>query len=295
VSIAAACLLAVCAYATSADDDKPPLTWAVVDLPPVYILADQPSVENLGDGVSDRLLRMTIGAMPEYRHTVMRMTLPRVLLEMRNGTPLCIMNVQRSPERDAVAYSTPLLLAPSLSIVMRDDVLKQHPTWRDGVPLHELVKDANLHGIYLADRTFGPQLDIIIQSPDNVGLKPNNGATGINMLKMIALGRADYSLDYPAMLAYLSRGSNLGKRLMSVPIAESAAFVEGHVLCTRSDWGKAAVTRIDEVLRDLAATPAYRESLYRWLPRDELARDRKSLDRFFDQRARKRYCSPSCP
>jgi uncharacterized protein (TIGR02285 family) len=188
-----------------------------------------------------------------------------------------------------------MLIAPSITVILRDDVLRLHPTWRGGVSLRELVKAPDLHGIYLADRSFGPTLDPIIQSQDNMGLKPNNGATGVNMLKMIALRRADYSLDYPAMLAYLSRGSDLSKHLVSIPIAESPAFVEGHVLCTRNAWGEAAVQRIDEVLRELAATPAYREALYHWLPAESLQRDRKALDRFFDQRASRRYCSPSCP
>jgi len=297
----AGCMLAAAVLAAPlaswADTPKAPerITWAVIDLPPVYILAEEPTVENLGEGVSDRILRMVIHAMPDYQHQIVRMNLPRALLEMRNGAPICMMNVQRNPERDAVAHSTPLLMAPSLTVVLRDDVLRAHPEWRDGVPLRELVREPSLHGIYLADRSFGPTLDTIIQSPDNVGLKPNNGATGVNMLKMIALGRADYSLDYPAMLAYLSRGSDLSKHLVSLPITESPAFVEGHVLCTRNAWGEAAVRRIDGVLRDLAATKDYREALYRWLPADALRRDRKALDRFFDQRASKLYCSPDCP
>ena len=294
--VLAAAMLAV-PHDAWADAPKQPehITWAVLDLPPVYILADEPSVENLGEGVSDRILRMVIQAMPDYEHQIVRMNLPRALLEMRNGAPLCMMNVQRSPERDAVSYSTPLLMAPSLSIVLRDDVLRSHPGWRDGVSLHDLIRDRALHGIYLAGRSFGPALDAIIQSQDNVGLKPNSGATGANLLKMIAIGRADYSLDYPAMLAYLSRGSDLSRHLVSLPITESPPYVEGHVLCTRNAWGEAAVRRIDGVLRDLAGTKDYREALYRWLPADELRRDRKALDRFFDQRASKLYCSPDCP
>jgi uncharacterized protein (TIGR02285 family) len=270
------------------------ITWAMYDLAPSYIVRGTPTVDTLGDGIADRLLGMLIKALPEYDHQIALMTMPRILLEMQADKPVCSVNVLRSPERERVAYFTPLLLTPAPQLILSVHLLKQHPEWKNGVSLATLVNDKVLKGQYLAGRSFGDKLDGIIQSSSNVSMKSNSGATGSNALKMISIGRADYTIEYPELLTVLLRnGEELGN-LTAIPILDTNQFVEGYVMCSRNSAGLDVIRRIDAILKEHAASREYQLALENWLQPDEARRHRRDYAHFYKTRASTLYCETDC-
>lgn len=292
---AALALFFACLLDATAASARDKITWAIYDVPPSYIVRGTPTPDTLGDGISDRLLGLLIKALPEYDHEIVLMTMPRALTEMRAGSQVCLVNAVRTPERVRVAYSTPLLITPAPQLVLSARLLDQHPTWQRGVSLATMIANPNLNGQYIAGRSFGDKLDAIVQSPANIAMKPNSGATASNALKMVALGRADYTIEYPQLLTYLAKTNEVPADLTTVPLLDANPFLEGHVLCARTAWGLAATRRIDGALQQLAATPAYRLALERWLPKDELRRHQGDYDRYYATRASKRFCHADCP
>ena len=272
-----------------------PLTWAIYDLAPSYIVEGTPTPGDLGKGIGDTLLRMLIKSMPEYEHKVVLMTMPRIMAEMQAGRPICMVNALRSPERSKLAYSTPLLLTPAPQLVLKAGLLARHPAWKSGVSLAELTTDARLQGQYQTGRSFGEKIDAVVHAPGNVGLKANSGATAANSLRMIDIGRADYTIEYPVLVALRAQRGEVSDELTSVPLLDADPFVEGYAMCTRSDWGKAVLRRIDSELQAHATTREYQSALAHWLSKSELKLHQHDYERFYQTRANTRFCQADCP
>jgi len=271
------------------------ITWAVYDMAPSYFVPRTPDYKNLGDGIGDNLLKLLIEALPEYDHKFSLMTMPRVMIEMQANKPLCVLNVQLTPERAQVAYSTPLLITPGPELVLRRQLLSQHPQWKNGVSLAALSHDPTLNGQYQAGRSFGEKLDEIVKSATNFNLKLNGSASAINALRMIDLGRSDYTIEYPQLVKLGIEKKEISDNVTTVPILDANPFVDSYVLCTRSDWGLSTMRRIDAELRRLASKPEYRHALEKWLQKDELQVHKNEYERFYRTRAKTFFCDPTCP
>ena len=275
--------------------EPPSITWAVYDMAPSYFVSRTPNHETLGDGIGDNLLKLLVQALPEYDHKFSLMTMPRVMAEMQMNKPLCVLNVQLTPDRAKAAYSTPLLITPGPQLVLNKKLLSAHPDWKTGVSLSALSRDAALHGQYQAGRSFGVQLDEIVRSPANVGLKSNSSANAINALRMLDRKRSDYTIEYPQLVELGVQNQDISADITTVPIIEANAFIDSYVLCTRSAWGLVTMQRIDAQLRQLAAKQQYRHALEKWLPKDELRVHRNDYERFYHMRATTLFCDPTCP
>jgi len=271
------------------------ITWAIYDLAPSYFVSGTPTRQTLGAGIGDSLLKQVIEALPEYDHKFSVMTVSRIMAEMRAQKPLCTLNVQLTPERAKVAYSTPLLITPGPQLVVKKRMLAQHQDWKGGVSLSSMTRDATLRGQYQAGRSFGKKLDEILHSPANVGLKSNSSASALNALRMLDRERADYTIEYPELVELSVQRKDISDNVTTVPILEGTPFIDSYVICTRSSWGLATLRRIDAELRKLAAKPEYRQSLERWLPEDEVRIHRGDYERFYRTRAKTLFCEATCP
>ena len=272
------------------------ISWAIYDLPPSYIVQPPGSPNKLGDGIGDKILGMLMKEMPDYQHTIVLMTVPRIFAEMQAGKPVCVINVRRSAERDQLAWSTPLLTTPSTQLVLKQAELNRHPEWKNGVSLKKISSDASLHGLYQSQRSFGDKVDAILHDPANVGLKENSSASATNALKMVAMGRISYTIEYPQLIALRIRTGELPSDMTTVPILEAESYVEGHAMCTRNAWGLTVMRRIDASVQKLAATREYQAALDSWLPRNELQRHQRGYETFYQTRAKTSYCQAnSCP
>jgi uncharacterized protein (TIGR02285 family) len=285
--------IGLCQPVSASEPDS--ITWAVYDMAPSYFVPRTPDYKKLGDGIGDNLLKLLIGALPEYDHKFSLMTMPRVMIEMQANNPLCVLNVQLTPERAKVAYSTPLLITPGPELVLRRQLLRQHPQWKSGVSLSALSHDPTLNGQYQAGRSFGAKLDEIVRSATNLNLKLNGSASAINALRMIDLGRSDYTIEYPELVKLGIQNKDISDNVTTVPILEANPFVDSYVLCTRSDWGLTTMRRIDAALHRLASKPEYRRSLEKWLQKDELQVHKNEYERFYRTRAKNLFCDPTCP
>ena len=272
------------------------MRWAIYDLAPSYFVRGTPTVATLGEGIADQLLGLLIRSMPDYQHELVLMNMPRVMAEMQAGKPICVVNAVRSPERAQLAYSTPLLITPAPQLVLSTRLLERHPEWKGGVSLAALTRDPELHGQFQVGRSFGDKLDAILRAESNVGMKPNSGASAANALRMISMGRADYTIEYPILVALRIREKEVSPDVVTLPILDADPFLEGVVLCTRTAWGLDAMRRIDRELQQHAATPEYQQALARWLSKQELSQHQLDYERFYQRRARTRYCTAaSCP
>src|SRR5204862_5847552 len=112
------------------------------------------------------------------------------------------------------------------------------------------LSDPVLRGIIVERRSYGAAVDeLLAKRPADSRLESTSvGDYGRNVLKLVVLGRADYTLDYDYALQYASKfDADIG-RLQTVPIAQNSKPMLGGIACPRNTWGKAAVKRIDQIV-----------------------------------------------
>lgn len=267
------------------------ITWVVFDWPPVFILQDHNSdaVTKLGDGTGDKLVKMLQQQLPDYDHRVVVMSPGRVFAQMKQGENLCLPSAIRTPEREAIAMFTPALLTMPIQLVTREDVLKAHPRWREGVDLKTLVQDRALSGTYMASRSYGQTIDQILASSSNTGMHAVAAALPSSPYQMLALKRIDYTLEFPQIVQYHELRKELPPGITVVPLRQDQQWLTGYVACTKNAWGQGAIRKIDSALRELAKEQAYRDLITAWTPDNDKAAQRKALDRFLNERASRNY------
>jgi uncharacterized protein (TIGR02285 family) len=264
------------------------ITWMMLDWPPLTILRGETapgSPAQLGAGVADRKLAELIARLPQYRHGFQLSSRPRVWEAMRDGQNVCDVLALKTPDREALAYFTPFMLVPPLSLVVRAD-LKQRITQGAGtVSLTALMKKSEFAGAIEVSRSYGPELGPLLT--DAVGtLNRVSGPRNGFMVQLLAVGRYDYTLEYPMVVEYMRQQQMLSQALEVVPLKEAQSWAVSYVACTRNAWGKAVIQDIDAAIREAAAGRPYREALLPWLPAAYWARNRQRLNAFYDERAK---------
>ena len=267
--------------------DKPVVTWMMGASPP----ASMPVDGKLTDGFYDVAVKLVAQEWPEVEHRVVVVNGGRALSSLSSNMQACFASAVRTPERDRVGYFTASYLLPPLKVVAKPDKLTGMRKNAAGEVLPANLFDRDdLRGIIIPNRSYSPVVDALLAlRPASSGLRTvitTDG--GANLLKMLALDRADYSLAYDHTLVYnLKQNPDAFRhtQLVAAPLAGTETVLTG-VYCPRSDWGREAVMRIDAILAKVSQTPQYRNALHRWLSPDAVARHKLAEAAFYAQRAK---------
>ncbi|OQS09816.1 TIGR02285 family protein [Chromobacterium violaceum] len=259
------------------------ITWVLSDWAPNFIIRDgKPTT-----GQNDVYLKLIIARWPEAEHRFMVMSTARSTLELQRGSQLCRMNLIPTPEREKFAFFTLTHMQLPLQLVIRRELAAQAPLNEAGeVVLEKLILKPGLRGITAAGRSYTAEVDRLLadrKGESNVREIPNLPSND-GLFKLLELGRADYTLDYEPNVKYREE-QNRDHPLASLPIA-GAALIPVGIACPRTRWGRMAVMKIDQLLSEAVADPAYRQAQDRWLSPESVQRYRAELDRFYRQRAR---------
>jgi uncharacterized protein (TIGR02285 family) len=288
------CALAALGHARAAEeaaDDE--IVWAVADWPPIFILPQgraPASPAALGDGRADLAMAELIKRLPGYRHRFELVMPRRMWKSFADGHRFCHAVTLLTPERQKLAYFSPLMLAPPMALAVRTD---RRPAGfgATGVSLQAVVAQPGLSGVVEVDRSYGEALDRILDAPPGVP-RHTVSRTG-QLVPLVGAGRYDYTLEYPFVVAYLQRQPGFAYPVESVSLAESREWLVSHVACTRGEWGRRVMLDIDAAIREAAASPALRRAAEQWLP--ESVRDGPRAERFFEERARTSYPPDGAP
>ncbi len=269
--------------------DKPTVTWMVADQPP----ASMPINGRPTNGVLDVLWKLIVQRSPEVQHQYVVAPTARALTGLAEGREACVMGLVLTAERERIAYFSETHFGPPLQLITRSEVIRRLPRNAAGEVLPGTLFDRqDLHGLLVRNRSYSPHLDALLNQRGNNSAVAyvNNAEGGANVFKMIALKRADYTLDYDFTLAYqLQRESaffqNKRQTLVAVPVAGSLSFASG-IACPRTPWGRQAILKIDSIVAGLATNKEYQESGNRWLTPQTVQRYRKDWEAFFRNRER---------
>lgn len=302
-SSTAAFAIACALFAPSTTWAVDKITWLMPELdtvaPPSPGAASVPVRRGLAQPLSDYL---AANWGTPAKHEVLIANVKRSWRMVEDGEPACHLGVLRTPEREGVAYFFDTHLIPPHQLMVRRAALAKVPRLPDGdADLEKIWADRQLRGAIVAGRSYGRALDALLaMRPAGVIDEYTTSDFGGNMLSMIAVGRADYTIEFDFVLANqqelraavvagnaggASGASVNGKvstaDLVSVPIEGFSSPVISGIACPRNAWGKRTIDQVERVLSTPQARQFMRDEFLSHLSPEAQARYGPRIDAFY--------------
>jgi len=276
------------ALATLAGAAEPPpqitqITWLSADPPP--------SMGNTkpGTGLAGRLVGFMVQQWPEVKHEIVPANAKRSWQLLAQGEQVCHASSLRTPERERVAYFTNTQLGPPLQLVVRRDKLAALPrNAANEVDMGRLLADSRLRGAMVAGRSYGAFVDAMLTARSTTKTVVFYAAAdyGSKILPMLAVGRADYTVEQDMALSVGRAANPRLDELQSLPIQGASEPIHAGVACPRTAWGLAAIREIDKRLGTPTGAEMLRESFGRWITPEVRLRYGAKVDVFYKERAK---------
>lgn len=269
------------------------MTWLLRDFPP----SSMPVGGVPTQGIADEFVKAIVKRWPEVEHRYLVANNNRILAMLDAGEPACFTTALRVPARERQAYIADMLIVPPQMLIVRAQTLARLPLNSLGeVQLHKVLADTSLHGVLIQSRSHGSQLDRQIKArPTPSGL--HLSASNVHPLQLVALSRADYTIDYDYTLAYEQYAMEEVRAadLQSVPIEGNSQLLTAGIACPRTPWGRQTILQIDHLLADLAQDPEARSGLERWMTAQTRQRYGRQIDAFYQRRSQPTPASAFAP
>jgi uncharacterized protein (TIGR02285 family) len=271
--------------------DTPHITWLVVDWPPYMILkngAAPKTAEDLGQGVIDQSMAAVIRQMPGYTHEFELLSLQRIWKHFEEGNSFCYAAAYKTPEREKWAYFLPSIPVQPMGVVVPRH-RKWFPTDETGsVSLAALLRTQSLKGRLEATRSYGPVVDQLLSQSPNVLPRDLVAKMG-SLLRPLAHGRFDYTLEYPIVVEYALQQAPFKDELEVLGLSEASEMPTAYIACTRNPWGKQVTLDVDNAIRKASASKEIRKIYDPWLPKATRKKFSPSINEFFDRRMHTAY------
>ena len=264
------------------------LTWAIVDWAPLFVFdpARPPTrASELGDGVADVAMAEVSARLPQYEHRFEPVSGRRLALALNSEREFCFAALLKTPERAQRYHLLPWSAMPPPVLAVRAGLAARLPEGE--VSLAELLRRDDLRGAVEARRSYGAGPDRLIAEARPGLIREEVGAPG-QLLRLIALGRYDYTLEYPLAVEQQQRSRGLpgDGSLVLRPLLEAREWPVLHIACRRGPAGLETAKALAQAISDAARShTGLREAVPRWLPPAQRAAARARLDPFFDQLA----------
>lgn len=236
------------------------IRWGLVNEPPFHINDGPEQDQGFCDVVVERLQVY----LADVRHITELNSQDNLRQRLYRGDNVCLPCSILQPADDGRLYSKPLYFVQSHGIIVRSH---DAATFRQrfGEPINfDLLLQSELRFARPAARRFGPLQPTLERYQRKHRLVP---ATQLNqpsmqMLHWLAAGQTDYVLDYISTLHYFSRHSR--GELTFIPIANLPQWLPAASSCPDTQWGQAAILRINAAAEHLRRDKTLQQSLQQW-------------------------------
>lgn len=270
----------------SSQQHAEPMLWLTdaVDNQPVY-KTSQPV------DVSGATLQLMLPYLAKYQLQTMVVNNQRALQVLKARPNACAGNKIVTSDRLDISYASklPQVVFPGLRIFTRADttaaaVLADIRDEQGRISVRNLLLEAHkLRFVVVSGRNYGAELDALIQAPQwqNRFWKREADDMAAGVVDMVRTGRIDLMLEYPNVAAHYQAQQTDGTKLVSYAIAESPAFLLGHILCSRTTQGKAMLQNFEQALIQVTKSEAYLDAHLRWFDPDYHAEFRKIYNKVY--------------
>lgn len=249
---------------------KDKVTWMTTHWPPVMELEGDSG--QIGGGQYGNQLKMVQNSLPGYDHVNQEMRWKRFWYFLEKGEKVCNCMAYKNREREAIAaFSIPISIILPNHIVMRKETYAQLG-FPESISLIKMMLDERFKGVLIESRSYSHDIDRML----SIYEKRSNFTRDIideqTYIKMLGRKRMDYILEYPFVIndTVDSHFPEFKGMFAYVPITEIAPFYYVYIACPKNEWGKTIINKVDDILRKLRPTDAFRKELTRMFTKDQL-------------------------
>jgi uncharacterized protein (TIGR02285 family) len=178
--------------------------------------------------------------------------------------------------------NTPAIIMPPHGITVKRSKLPLFDN-KKVVSLEELLKNDKLRLGIAEGRSYGKDLDALLKKHE--GQKHVYARAGKELYKglfqMLMADRIDYLLGYPMEAMYFAGEFGVSNQIVNIALKESDEYRLTYVGCSKTEWGKQVIDRIDEILKKERTTDQYRAFHERWLDENSLEVFREAYSDIF--------------
>lgn len=245
---------------------KDRIAWLEAVAPPYFIHHGPLAGEGYGDLITDILT----DNLSDYEHQRLEATISRHYRQWQQGEMACSLGMYKTPEREEMVYfSIPSVFTlPVVLVITKENFAKFGS--KKMVSLRQLLQSKDFIIGRSQKRSLGNSVDELLDTygnSDNI-FNYEGSELANNLFKMLLAGRIDALPALPEEAIMLAETKGFRDRIMTIGIAENQQDKEAslsYVACSKTEWGKKTIARINEVLLELRPTRQYRGAYERWL------------------------------
>jgi uncharacterized protein (TIGR02285 family) len=260
------------------------VTWMEAAMPPFF---NQKGV-NKDHGYGDEISRILQENLPDYDHATVVTNITRHFYKFKQGEKVCSVGLYKTPEREKYTYfSIPSFLTLPPVIIIRKDRFAAFDN-RFSISLKDTLNKKVLMIGMAKDRSYGTTLDTILdkhRDQENVVEFTGQELT-VNLFKMLMIDRLDGLIGLPEEFLYQAEQMGIRDQLMTLTIMENQNNYHGwmsNVGCSKNEWGKKIIGKINTVLLEQRPTDRYRSAYERWLDPNSIENYRRVYQEIFVQ------------
>ncbi|SNY45861.1 conserved hypothetical protein [Arsukibacterium tuosuense] len=243
------------------------LEWVINSAPPFHIL-DGP---HAGLGICDALIDVVNEHLPELASNRYVLPQTRIRQQFQRKANQCFPCMIYRPTPGETIQSEPTHFYHPHGIITTTEKARTIQA-RHGNPvrLASLINDRSFRFGYPDGRHYPAVQNILDQALQNeISRIAHTGENAtVAILSMIKKGRIDYTLEYQ-ILHNFDKAENAAGNLVFLPIAETQGqHVLGAIGCTNTEWGRAAIAKINQVLPLVRRHPEFLKVLGLWFNDD---------------------------
>lgn len=261
------------------------INWYHADFPPGFI-QDGPM---RGDGYENYLEMLLRDELADYKHVYSTANYSRILEQIRM-TNACCVALLRKPEREVfIEYSDPTMIALSNGIFVLSNRVDEFNPFidEDGfVSIKELFHNSEFRmGVSKGRRYKGGVDEILDHYPDSPKIISRSGNDVLRgLLEMMSTAHhIDYAIGYPHEIEWLEYSEEIASDFTFIPIKEMPQYVISQIGCSKNQWGKEVIRRINKVLGG-EYLPEYKRRYQRFLPPEAVRLHEKYIGEVFPVR-----------
>lgn len=259
-------LFVICLLLPTGGQTKDSLAWMEAVAPPFFIHEGEFSRQGYEDLITDIL----VANLPQYEHKRQKATISRHYQQWKQGQNACSVGMYKTPERlEFTYYSIPSVFTlPPVLIINKDRY--QDFGGVNMISLAKILQDGKLIIGRSSNRSYGIEFDTTLKtySNDKNTFTFEGPELSLNLFKMLQAGRIDALPGLPEEAMYLAETMGIRDQIMTLAVEENQANPEAslsYVACSKTEWGKTAIKRINTVLLQQRPTDGYRAAYERWL------------------------------
>jgi uncharacterized protein (TIGR02285 family) len=243
------------------------ISWFIPQTQPCHIETTESSVKGYCDGMVSFLTKN----LPDYRHQIAVRPIPRLWHEIAHRDGVCTVVAGKSPERleQGVFSERPFWSITNRVIIAASrSALFQPYVENRIIDLDALGQNAQLRGLVLAGKNYGPVINAFLASPQRAAqIIPLNSTEF--PIKMIMEQRADFVFGYSIDLAYQVTKQKLSGEFVTYAIKGDVTHYDAFVACSNGPLGRRVIASVNQLLGDPANWEAYLRPLQPWYQQDE--------------------------